>query len=195
MGRVFRPKYSWTKVDGTRVDRITTAWYIEYADSNGRWIRRKAGVTKEQAKDALRKAEGDVLSEKNGLPTERATEMRIRDLMTEYLSSLRHRTSKEHAKKTKKTIEKLTKEIRAVYIRDLKPEAMDAYMARLSDAGRAARTINQPLISVRAMLNWAVSMRKLPYNPLACIKRAKGAARRRRRPLNRTRLANCWMPR
>src|SRR5258708_4098651 len=56
MGRVFRPKYAWTNAKGERIKRYTKEWYIQYY-ANGRCVRRKAGVTKEQAQDALRKAE------------------------------------------------------------------------------------------------------------------------------------------
>ncbi|GMV83684.1 MAG: hypothetical protein AMXMBFR7_48680 [Planctomycetota bacterium] len=83
---MFKPKYAWTKADGTRVEKITEAWYIEYTDATGRWIRRKAGITKEQAQDALRKAEADVLAEKNGLPTQRLGDMLVSmELSAEYI--------------------------------------------------------------------------------------------------------------
>ena len=41
MGRVFKPKYAWTKADGTRVEKTTEAWYVEYTDATGRCVRRK----------------------------------------------------------------------------------------------------------------------------------------------------------
>ena len=69
-----------TRADGTRVEKQTEAWYIEYGDASVRWMRRKAGITREQAQDALRKAESDVLNEKNGLPVHKASELSCRRL-------------------------------------------------------------------------------------------------------------------
>jgi len=65
MGRVYQPKYAWTNGKGERIERTTKAWYIEYFH-NGRTIRRKAGITKDQARDALRKVDSDILAERNG---------------------------------------------------------------------------------------------------------------------------------
>lgn len=183
MGRIFKPKYSWKKADGTRVEKITTAWYIEYTDASGRCIRRKAGLTQEQAKDALIKAESDVLNEKNGLPTIRATQIPVEELMKPYLVALQRRTSEYHSEKTADHIRKILVATKAVTIRDLTPEAVEGYLADLHDRGLAPNTINQPLIAIKAFLNWAVATRRLPYNHLACVKRVHGPPTRRRRPL------------
>jgi len=184
MGRIFKPKYAWTKADGTRVEKITAAWYIEYTNSSGRCVRRKAGTTQEQARDALRKAESDVLSEKNGLPTIRATEIPVLELLQPYLVALKRRASEWHSKKTEALIRKLLTATKAVLIRDLTPEAMESYLTELQDRGLAATTVNQPLVATKALLNWAVTTRRLPYNHLACVKRVRGPATRRRRPLS-----------
>ena len=183
MGRVFKPKYAWTKSDGTRVEKVTNAWYIQYTDSSGRCVRRKAGLTQEQAKDALIKAESDVLNEKNGLPTIRATEILVEDLMKPYLVALQRRTSEYHSSKTAGHISKILAATKAAVIRDLTPEKVEAYLADLHDRGLASNTINQPLIVINAFLNWAVASRRLPYNHLACVKRVHGPPTRRRRPL------------
>ena len=183
MGRVFKPKYAWTKADGTRVEKITEAWYIEYTGANGRWVRRKAGLTKEQATDALRRAESDVLAEKNGLPTQRASEISASDLLRAYLDSLKSRASEAYAIKTESQIADFLEHERIIRIQEITPDAIEAYMAELRNRGLAARSINAPLISLKAMLNWAVKMRRLPYNPVACVSRAKGVAKRRRRAL------------
>lgn len=184
MGRVYRPRCVYKKTDGTQVDKITDAWYVEYADATGRCIRRKAGITKEQAQDALRKAEMDVLNEKNGLPTQRAADMRVQDLLKSYLVSLRQRASVRHVYNTERDIKDLLTTIRAIYIRDLTPAAVDVYLASLAAEGYAANTINSPLISIKALLNWAVTTRRLLYNPLACVKRVKGEPVKVRRALN-----------
>jgi integrase len=72
-----------------------------------------------------------------------------------------------------------------VSVRDLSPEAVERYLARLvdDDANLSARTINAPLVAVKAMLNWAVSTRRIPFNPLSCIKAVTGEKRKVRRAL------------
>ncbi len=184
MGRVYRPKYAYKKADGTRVEKMTTGWYMEYRDSTGRSVRRKVGLTREQALDALRKAEMDVLNEKNGLPTQRAANIRIEDLLKDYLVSLRQRASVRHVYNTDRDIKNMLTAIRAIFIRDLNPSAIDGYLASLSAEGYAANTVNSPLIAIKALLNWAVTTRRLLYNPLACIKRVKGDPVKVRRALS-----------
>jgi|ERR1043165_5652544 integrase len=183
MGRVFRAQIKYRKADGTLVDKLSDAWYIQFTDSSGRCVRRKAGLTQEQAKDALIKAESDVLNEKNGLPTIRATEISVEELMKPYLVALQRRTSEYHSTKTAGHIRKILTATKAAIIRDLTPDKVESYLADLQERGLAPNTINQPLIAIKAFLNWAVTTRRLPYNHLACVKRVHGPPTRRRRPL------------
>ena len=169
MGRVYRPKYAYTRADGTRVEKQTEAWYIEYGDASCRWIRRKAGTTKEQAQDALRKAEADVLSEKNGLPTRRAGDISLRELSQKYLASLGPRVTRDYSITLKRRLSRVFGASRAVYLRDLTPEAMDRCLAQLGASGLAPRTINYYLKAAKAMLNWAVRTRIILYSPLDCV--------------------------
>jgi integrase len=186
MGRVYKPKYAYTRADGTRVEKQTEAWYIEYGDASGRWTRRKAGITKEQAQDALRKAEADVLSEKNGLPTRRAADLACNELAQAYLTAQKPRVSAKQWLRFHNQLNAIFQGCRAHMLKDLKPERMESFLCQLADTGFSARTVNSYLQSIKGMLNWAVRTRRLPYNPLDCVARRSelGSRRRVRRALN-----------
>ncbi len=190
MGRVFKPKYTYKRADGTKVEKITEAWYIEYADAGGRWIRRKAGLTKEQARDALRKAEMDVLDEKNGLPVNKFNTLTCQDLMTAYLQAQKHLVCPDHAANLKTRIKNVLRNVALHYVKDIQPEVMDKYLNRLAAEGKAARTINTYLQAIKGMLRWAVMSRKIPYNPLECVRtRPERKKHRQRRALREEEIA------
>jgi integrase len=181
MGRVYRPKYAYTRADGTRVEKQTEAWYIEYGDASGRWIRRKAGITKEQAQDALRKAEADVLSEKNGLPVQKASESSCRRLVAAYLEAQRTRVTAYHLGDLTRRLKYVLDKTRAATVRHLTPEAIERLLSELADKGRSARSLNCYLQAIKGCLAWAVRTRKLPYSPLDCVQRRPETLKARRR--------------
>ena len=190
MGRVFKPKYAWTKADGTRVEKVTEAWYIEYTDASGRWVRRKAGLTKEQATDALRKAESDVLAEKNGLPTDRAGSICCQELCKRYLKVLKPLVAPRHWQCAEKHLREALNAMRAATVRDLTHEKVERFLGELDEQGFAARTINHYLGNLKAMLNWAVRARIIPYSPIASVaKRSEHVQKHARRALSDHELA------
>lgn len=169
MGRVFKPEYSYTKADGTRVKKQTDAWYIQYQDANGRCIRRKAGLTKEQASAALTKAESDVLSEKNGLPTQRVADIQVHDLAKRFLAYLKPRVTNDHWKNLKQRLTDVLNGVKAYNLRAMTPESVERYISALGDRNLSPRTVNYYFEAPKRMLNWAVRARIIPYNPLDCI--------------------------
>ncbi len=187
MGRIFKPTYTAKGPDGAPVVKETEAFHIEYTDSCGRTRRKKAGLTAAAAKDALRQAESEVLAEKNGLPTRKAGEILLSEMLAAYLQALKQRVTPEHATKTEAAIEKVLAETRCAFLKDLRPECVEVFMSALQDAGKvSARTINAPLVALKSMLNWAVKTRRIPYNPLTCIKATTGEKKRKRRALTET---------
>ena len=183
MGRVFKPTYKYTRADGTVVEKQTSAWYIEYGDATGRWVRRKAGITKEQATDALRKAEGDVLSEKNGLPTQRASDFRCLDLLKRFLNARRGNVGDSYCYMVDRYAKDVIEGCRAVTVRQLTPDAVEAYLNSLAGGGASPRNVNAHLVIVKTVLRWAVAARLLPYNPLDCIKKRREFKVRPRRAM------------
>jgi len=179
MGSVFRAKY---KYKGS--ERQTETWYIAYADSNGKWIRKRAGVTKEQAKDALRKAEMDVLNEKNGLPTFSTSVTKLADLLNGYIEARRQRTRGDYPKQVRKDLGRLFTFCRVQFLKQLTPALVEKYISHCMDGGLAAATANRTLTRLKAMLNWAVRTQVIPYNPILGVQRAQGEKRRIRRALS-----------
>lgn len=190
MGRVTRLKYAWTNSKGERIERVTTAWYVEYTDAQGKFHRKKAGTTKEQATDVLRKLEGDVLNEKNGLPTERASGVRCHDLRVRYLKVLKPRVSQRHLEVVEEHLLQMLTSMKAVTVQDIKHERVERFLAELDEKQLAARTVNHYLSNLKAMLNWAVRARIIQYNPIASVmKRSEHIKKRVRRPLSDAELA------
>jgi integrase len=156
-----------------------------YTDAAGRCVRRKAGILKEQAQDALRKAEMDVLNAKNGLPTCRFSDLLCRDLVEKYLAALKPRVTPFHYTKTKNFAYEVLNGCKAFTMRDLDPTKVDGFLTELQEKRQiCARTINQRIVATKAWLNWCVKARILPYNPLDCISYRKGEVRCQRRHLS-----------
>ena len=188
MGRIYRATYTVAGPDGNRVTKEAPGWYIELTDAAGRTKRRKGGLTEAAAKDALRQAEGQVLLEKNGLPTQAAGDLLCTELLDSYVLTLRHRDTARHAVYTERHIRGLLAGTRALVLRDLKPDAVERYLASLSEGGLAARSVNAPLVAIKSCLNWAVATRRIPYNPLGCLKAVAGPKVRVRRALSEAEL-------
>lgn len=186
MGRIYKPRYSMTLASGQRVTRTVKWWHIEYADAAGRTRRRKVAPSKVLAREILARAEAEVAKQRAGLPAQDAAEMILSDLKDRYLTSQQGRVSPDHLSGLKSRIEAVLAGTRALKVRDLTPERMEGFLNAFADRKRApsARTVNTYLIAAKAMMNWAVLMRLLPYNPLACLKaRSERVKKRRRRAL------------
>jgi len=190
MARVYKATYTAPGPDGTRITKEAPGWYIEFTDAAGRTVRRKGGLTETAAKDALRQAEGEVLREKNGLPTRRAGDLTCLELLERYMQSLRGRACPAHCRDAEARIRALLIGIHATRIKELAPEAVEGFMSGLDDQGLAPATVNDYLEAAKAMLTWGVKSRLLPYNPLDCVsKRNEHEKRRIRRALGETELS------
>lgn len=183
MGRIYKPKYAWTKTDGTRVEKTTVAWYIEYRSATGKTIRRKAGLSRKQAQDALRKAESEVLSEKNGLPGRSAKDEPLAELLERYLQAQRPNWSRDHAYIREKQLRHVLRSTKAYAVKDLTPEKLERVLDDLQAGGRAVRTVNLYLVAAKAFFTWAATRCILPYNPLLCVQPRRGPQKRPRRAL------------
>ena len=179
MGSIYRAKYKYKGVE-----QQTATWYIGFADANGKWVRRRGGVTKEQAKDALKKAEMEVLNEKNNLPTERIGDISLDELLRGYLDARRQRTRKDFPEQANADLKRVFTFCRIHSLKNLTPAAVEKYIAHVLDDGRAAATANRILTRLKAFLNWAVKARRIPYNPIACVERTQGQKRHVRRAMS-----------
>ena len=185
MGRVFKPTYTVPGPKGERITKTAKAFYVEYTDALGGTVRRKAGVTEAQARDALRKAEAVVLDEKNGMPTYRVADLTCSELSKAYLEAQRAQVCPHHLEGLVHRLETVLNATRAVRVKDLTPEKAEACLAGLEAQGLSARTVNTYLQAVKGCMAWAVDSRKIPFSPLDCVKnRPVHEPRRARRPLS-----------
>ena len=183
MGRVFKPTYTVNGPNGEKIVKETEAFYIEYTDVGGRTRRKKAGLLVTAAKDALKKAENDVLLERNGIPTQRAGDITCAEILKAYVATLKQHVHPRHIQVTEQRINDVLKDCRAFLVKDLTPDAISGVIARLTNSGLATNTVNGYLVSLKAMLNWCVATRRLPFNPIACVKKLSVVKTRKRRAL------------
>lgn len=185
MGRIYKPQYSMTLASGQRVTRTVKWWHIEYTDASGRTRRRKAAPTQALAREILIQAEAEVAKAKAGLPAQSALDSSAELIAKRYLDSLKTRACADHLASVAWRLRAIMTGTRAVRLRDLTPERVEAFLAEMEDGSvRAPRTLNTYLQAVRGMFNWAVRMRLVPFNPLVCLSpRREDRKVKRRRPL------------
>lgn len=202
MGRIFKNKYPIKKkgpdghvlkdargrpvyerdADGRLVYQESEHYFIEYTAADGKTKRTKSGKEAAVAKADLKKAEAEVVEEREGLPRQKLSEIRCLDMCRRYLDSQRRHVTEAHLENTRHRVEYMLREAHAPYLKDLTPGAIDTALAQLSAAGLADTTLREYLAAVKGMLNWAVLRREIPYNPIAAVRidRRGGRARRRR---------------
>jgi integrase len=193
-----------TLKDGTVVERQVKNWHVQFQDAHGKPRRMKAG-SKAMARELLAKMETEVVREKRGLPTQNLANIQLTDLRDRYLYAQKGKVGASHHKWLGSRINTILKETQSVMVRDLTPEKMEQFLIRFEEgeirirSSRArdekseftpsARTVNMYLQAIRGMLNWAMHMRIIPYNPLACLKnRREDIKRKNRRALSEAEL-------
>jgi integrase len=182
MGRTFRPTYT-ANEDGQRVKKTSPSWAYEHTDSNGR-TRRKGGFPSEKmALDALHVAEHTAMQERHGLPVQRVGELRLDDLLRDYLASLSRRVTPKQALMVEARIRHVMKHGHVACLKDLRPEKVETVLNDLQERGKTARTVNRYLGSLRAMMAWGVKNRRLPFDPLPSVSKLREHVTRPRRPL------------
>ncbi|MGD0090879.1 MAG: tyrosine-type recombinase/integrase [Planctomycetota bacterium] len=183
-GCVFQPSYTVKLPDGTRARRQSTTWWIQYRDGQGVKRRRAVSDRKQEAEDALAVAVKDAIAERNGLPVQSAAMLPAGDLAKAYLDAQAPHVCEEHLSGLRSRLNALLTGTRAVAVKDLTPERVEAYLSSL-EGELSARTVNTYLQAAKGMLTWAVKRRKLPYNPLEAVsKRSEAEKVRNRRPLS-----------
>jgi integrase len=100
-----------------------------------------------------------------------------------YLSSLAARgCTPKHCHSVKRRLTAVFTECRFRSLKDVKCEAVEAWLITGANLRRSARTKNTYTIAAKAFLNWAVQTERIMANPLMRIPRADENADRRRQP-------------
>ena len=156
---------------GKPVYKNAPDYYIEFTDAAGATVRRKGGVSKQEAKDALKRAESDALKERNDMPTVKIAELLTRGLVESYLASMGSYSAK-HQFILKQRLDAVLSGIKAHRVIQITAESIERYLAQLeSDSKLSPRSLNGYLQAVNGMMNWAVKNRRLPFNPLLSVVR------------------------
>jgi len=202
-GCVFQPSYTVTLPDGTKETRKSPTFWIQYRDGQGIKRREAIGDDKELAENALDVANTRAIKERAGLPTQNDAALPVAELLKAYLDAQASSVTPGYLSALKHRLETIATKTRAVTVKDLTPERIEAFLAELAETrmkkGKdkteegelpSARTINVYFEAIRGVMNWAVHRRKLTHNPLDCIqKRPELEKRHARRPLTEAELA------
>ena len=197
-GCVFQPSYTVTRPDGTKERRKSKTFWIQYRDGQGIKRREPIGEEKALADNALDAANMRAIKDRAGLPTQNAAALPVSELLQAYLDAQAPSVCADHLESLKHRLEAVAIKTRAVTVRDLTPEKVEAFLTEFADGVKkgdkvikpSARTVNTYLQAVRGMLTWAVKRRKLTHNPLDCITpRPELEKRRARRALSEDELS------
>ena len=105
----------------------------------------------------------------------------LTDHLAGYVASLKAAgRAKDHVKKTGRMVTRLIDDLSFRRLTEIRPEAVERWLAQQTTEGMAARTRNSYLVALRSFLNWCVKRDRLPLNPLTKLDRADEKADRRR---------------
>jgi integrase len=168
--------------DGTEEVRQVKNFHIQWQDAHGKTRRMKAGPTKALARELLAKMETEVAKEKAGLPSQNLAKISVECLRNQYLMVEKSRTCPEYLSALSDRLHTVLQNIGAISVRDISPDRVETFLIQLEEKrDLSPRTTNLYLQAIKGMLNWAVDMRIIPYNPIACLKPRRAAEDRKKR--------------
>ena len=180
-GSIFKETY-WVKApDGTKEKRKSEWWYIRFYNAYGKRRKMKAAPTKAQAGEILAKKLSEVASEKAGLPTMNARELKLRDLIRRYLDSQRPRVTPRHLQCVGNELRRSIAAMSVFRVGDMTREKVENYLNKRTESGLSPRTVNVTLTRLKALFNWGVKVGELPINPIACVSLRPGYEKRHER--------------
>ncbi len=158
MGSVYKP-------EGYR------AWVIDYYDRNGKRVRKNSRTTdKKMAEGILAKIEAREFEIQQGLRKDVPERVEIRPLIEDFLAHIEMNDRASTIKRHRISFASLLDFLRVEYVEDITAEAVEHYMKARLQAGKASKTINNEVGSLKTMLNWALRTRRIAENPVALIK-------------------------
>ncbi len=152
-------------------------WYIQYFDENGKRCTVK-GCSDRDATEALaRKLEADVMLRKRGVIDTKldryAVEGRrpIGEHLDEWIQDLESRdiTAKQ-VQLTSGRAKRLLELAGIERLNEITPSAIQNALAKLREKGRAAKTLNDTLTSVKQFCGWARADGRISENPIDSVK-------------------------
>jgi integrase len=178
---------------GARKKKLRASkWYGQYTDADGNRHRVPLCTDKVAALQMLADLERTAERQKVGI-IDRFAEHRkapIEQHLTDYETHLRNKgASDKHRAETLRRLRSIIQQSAVRTLDDMRPEAVEQFLARLGDGGASARTRNTYLSSAKAFSRWCIHGRRLGEDPLASLQAASGDAVRQRRSLVEAELA------
>jgi len=168
---------------------------IQYVDCNGRRCTKSSGTTDRAAAQRIAaKLETDVALRRAGVIDHKQETLALegRKSFAEHLTLYRHKLEASHRSaayvdEAIKTIERLGELCEYRTLADINPDRLNSYAAQLRTDGLASRTIGKHITFVKSFTKSLVATGKLPFDPLATVRKpsAKGDRRHERRMLLR----------
>jgi integrase len=169
-----------------KVKRRTSKWYGQFVDAEGNRKRVPLCTDKGAALQMLAGLERDAQRQRAGL-VDRFAEHRqapIDSHLAEYETHLRNKgVSGKHLSETLRRLRAVLQHGQVGSLCDLRPEAVEQFLASLTENKASARTRNTYLGSAKAFGRWCLRTRRLGEDVLGCLQAAAGDAVRQRRSL------------
>jgi integrase len=178
---------------GARVVRVRARkWYGQFNDGEGRRKRVPLCSDKAAARQMLAALEREVQLGRAGVSDPYAAHRKapVGSHVSDYEVYLRNKGVS--ARSLSENLRRLRAVLAGCGVRvlgDLRPEAVERFLASLAARGTGTSTRNSYLKSAKAFANWCVQTRRVAENPLACLHAAKGEVRRVRRALTEEELS------
>ncbi|MEM8875293.1 MAG: tyrosine-type recombinase/integrase [Planctomycetota bacterium] len=187
-----------TKPDGTVETRTSAHWYVQWKDANGRTQRRKGYTDRAATRQLAAKLEREQARSEVGM-TDPYAEHRHRDIrehLADYLDHLdtvgRSASYRELAEQRVGiildgtgwlTLDKVNADDFLTWRTRRARNGSTNGKGIKPGAKPSARTLNHFRDSIRAFLNWCVSVKRMPANPLAGIPAVEGPEKVKRRAM------------
>jgi integrase len=175
-----------------KVKQRASKWYAQYVDLDGRRRRVPLCTDKVASRQMLATIEREVQLGRAGVsdPFAQHRKAPVEAHLADYEVHVRNKGV------SAKTLSEDLRRLRAVLagcnaqvLGDLRPEAVERFLAALAERGAGASTRNSYLKSAKAFANWCLRTRRIGENPLVCLQTAQGETRRRRRALTEDELS------
>jgi integrase len=167
-------------------------WYAQYLGADGKRKRVPLCTDKAAALQMLAGLERDAQRQRAGL-VDRFAEHRQASVdahVADYEVHLRNKgVSTKHLSETLRRLQAVLQHGQVRCLTDLRPEAVEQFLAGLAENNASARTRNTYLASAKAFGHWCLRTRRLGEDVLGCLQAAAGDAVRQRRSLPENELA------
>jgi integrase len=175
-----------------KVKKRASKWYGQFLGADGKRKRVPLCTDKAAALQMLAGLERTAQRQRAGL-ADRFAEHRqapIDSHLADYEVHLRNKgVSTKHLSETMRRLQAVLQHGQVRCLTDLRPEAVEQFLAGLAENNASARTRNTYLGSAKAFGRWCLRTRRLGEDVLGCLQAAAGDAVRQRRSLPENELA------